>query len=193
MTWQFWTITTELQTTTTLRIYLKLGLLLESQNLRIRRNPGLTVLDMTKSQCSIGYNEDLSRCASSHLWVQQRQNRKTSCFKVRLGYIARCVSQKQDWGCGWIVLSYMYQRLWIPSSAPRRKKKKDTQIISSLPTLRTKWILQITKPLPPKQSLKWERTFTFTPEVLCFDKKQFTYSLSPKTYRALAEPKSQEM
>lgn len=124
MTWQFWTITTELQTTTTLRIYLKLGLLLESQNLRIRRNPGLTVLDMTKSQCSIGYNEDLSRCASSHLWVQQRQNRKTSCFKVRLGYIARCVSQKQDWGCGWIVLSYMYQRLWIPSSAPRRKKKK---------------------------------------------------------------------
>lgn len=134
---------------------------------------------MTKSQCSIRYNEYSSRSANSHLWVQQGQNRKTSCSKVRLGYIARW--QKQGLRM-WLDSHVLYVSKTLDSllSTKEKKKKIDTQIISSLPTLRTKWILQITKPLPPKQTLKWERTFT--PEVLCFDKKQFTYSLPPKTY-----------
>lgn len=125
MTWQFWTKTTELQTTTTLRIYLKLGLLLESQNLRIRRNPGLAVLQMTKSQCSTGYNEYPSRSASSHLWVQQGQNRKTFCSKVRLGYIARRVSQKQGLRM-WLDSPVWYVSKTLDSLLSTKEKKKKT-------------------------------------------------------------------
>lgn len=76
---------------------------------------------MTKSQCSIRYNEYPSRSASSHLWVQQGQNRKTSCSKVRLGYIARW--QKQGLRM-WLDSHVLYVSKTLDSLLSTKEKKK---------------------------------------------------------------------